>query len=114
MECSTAQAGDAEWPQQVEHEHVNQGHRSGQPIDRLLTWQPQSRAHVRLFQYLLLSELFRHFVLYVLKFLARKFGGIDAPRNLAIEIAPNHAAERNSQHDPECDPGETVELERRV
>ena len=49
-----------------------------------------------------------------LNFLDRKFGGVQASRNLRIQVAPDKSAERHRGHDPEGHAGDPSEFERGV
>src|SRR5580704_8097609 len=63
---------------------------------------------------MLLIKLLREFLLQLLQFPHGEFRGIQAARNLRVEVSANHAAQRNRHHDPKCNSGEPAKLEGRM
>src|SRR5215469_8983556 len=62
----------------------------------------------------LIGQFGRELRLRFLDFFSRELGGINSSGDLRIKIASYHTTGRNRRHNPERDPGKSLELERRV
>ena len=80
----------------------------------MLTGQAQQRPHIRFREQALLLQLFGQMLAGFLDFLHGEFGGVQAARDLTVQIASDDSAERDGEHDPESDSSEAAELERCV
>src|SRR5215467_2813372 len=62
----------------------------------------------------LIGQFSRKLRLRFLDFFSRELGGVNSSWNLRVKIPSYHTTSRNRRHNPERNPGESLELKRRV
>src|SRR5215469_17371252 len=62
----------------------------------------------------LIGQFCRKLRLRFLDFFSRELGGVNSSWNLRVKIPSYHTTSRNRRHNPERNPGESLELKRRV